>query len=117
MDAIAVCRVEELPAGTRRLVRTPRRGVVGVFNIGGDYRAVKNSCPHAGAELCRGSITGTATVDDAGNIGWNREGEILRCPWHGWEFDLLTGRTIAPSIKRVAVYSVTVEEGMVMLHV
>ena len=26
---------------------------------------------------------------------WGREGEILACPWHGWEFDLLTGAALA----------------------
>ncbi|HZP80657.1 MAG TPA: Rieske 2Fe-2S domain-containing protein, partial [Chthonomonadaceae bacterium] len=41
---------------------------------------------------------------------WGREGEILRCPWHGWEFDLLTGRSLFnPHKIRVRTYEVTVE--------
>jgi nitrite reductase/ring-hydroxylating ferredoxin subunit len=40
---------------------------------------------------------------------WIRDGEILRCPWHHWEFDIVTGRTLFPSRQRVATYKVTVE--------
>jgi 3-phenylpropionate/trans-cinnamate dioxygenase ferredoxin subunit len=66
---------------------------------------------------------------------WGREGEILRCPWHGWEFDIITGRSIFnPHRTRVKTYEVTVEtnrdedesvetypvtveDGLVILHV
>jgi nitrite reductase/ring-hydroxylating ferredoxin subunit len=47
--------------------------------------------------------------DDPSEIRWVREGEILRCPWHGWEFDMLTGRTIFKSKMRVKTYDVHVE--------
>jgi nitrite reductase (NADH) small subunit len=66
-----------------------------------------------------------------------REGEILRCPWHGWEFDLTTGRsvfnphktrvrsyevTVEPAAgsdedERVETYPVSVEDGFVVLHI
>jgi 3-phenylpropionate/trans-cinnamate dioxygenase ferredoxin subunit len=45
-----------------------------------------------------------------GEYVWAREGEILRCPWHGWEFDITTGRSIFnPHRMRVRTYEVTVE--------
>ena len=45
-----------------------------------------------------------------GEYIWGREGEIVRCPWHGWEFDILTGRSIFnPHKMRVKAYEVTVE--------
>ena len=45
-----------------------------------------------------------------GEYIWAREGEILRCPWHGWEFDITTGRSIFnPHRMRVRTYEVTVE--------
>jgi len=45
-----------------------------------------------------------------GEYIWGREGEILRCPWHGWEFDLITGRSIFnPHKMRVRTYEVTIE--------
>src|SRR5579862_4695778 len=103
----------EIHVGARKIV-FPNGGTgIGVFNVDGRYYAVKNTCPHMGAPLCRGKLTGTTKplrIED-GHVGmeWIREGEILRCPWHHWEFDLLTGRTLFPSRQRVATYKVTVE--------
>jgi len=38
-------------------------------------------------------------------------GEILRCPWHGWEFDILSGRSICnPHRVRVRTYEVTIQD-------
>lgn len=113
---MVVCPVDDLPDGQRRLVPTPR-GVVGVFNIEGWYRAVKNVCPHAGAELCLGTVSGTTEVDESGEITWVRENRILRCAWHGWEFDLADGLTLTTPKKRVAMYPVAVEDGEVVVYV
>jgi len=55
-------------------------------------------------------LTGLAVSDEPGEIEWTREGEILRCPWHGWEFDILNGRTIFESKARVKTYDVRVEK-------
>jgi len=44
-----------------------------------------------------------------GEYRFQREGEILRCPWHGWEFDLATGRSVFdPERMRVKAYPVEV---------
>ncbi|HLK16524.1 MAG TPA: Rieske 2Fe-2S domain-containing protein, partial [Fimbriimonadaceae bacterium] len=46
-----------------------------------------------------------------GEIFVEREGEILRCPWHGWEFDLATGESVCdPQGYRVKKYPVAVEQ-------
>jgi nitrite reductase/ring-hydroxylating ferredoxin subunit len=45
-----------------------------------------------------------------GEYRWGREGEILACPWHGWEFDLLTGRALADPRVRLRLYPVTVRD-------
>jgi 3-phenylpropionate/trans-cinnamate dioxygenase ferredoxin subunit len=84
---------------------------IGVFNIHGRFYAVRNSCPHQGAELCRGRMVGLAIASRPGEIRYEREGEILRCPWHGWEFDLATGRSVVdPHRTRVKSYPVEIEE-------
>jgi 3-phenylpropionate/trans-cinnamate dioxygenase ferredoxin subunit len=115
-ERVTVCHSDELPAGQRRLVKTSR-GVIGVFNINGSYRAVKNVCPHAGAELCRGPISGTTEINASGEIVWAREDRILRCVWHGWEFDLEDGYTLTTPRIRVALFPVTVEGDEVVLYV
>jgi nitrite reductase (NADH) small subunit len=105
--------VSEIPPGQRKIVYPHGGSGIGVFNVEGAYYAVKNTCPHMGAPLCRGKLTGTTapirTPEGQVDMEWIRDGEILRCPWHHWEFDLVTGRTVFPSRQRVATYKVTVE--------
>ena len=101
--------VDEIPPGQRKIVDVS--GVsIGVFNVGGTFYALRNVCPHQGAPLCRGRLTGTSLPSAPGEYVWAREGEILRCPWHGWEFDVLTGRSLFnPHRVRVRAYEVSVE--------
>ena len=101
--------VAEIPPGSRKIVEAA--GIsIGVFNVRGSFHALRNRCPHQGAPLCLGSVKGTALPSAPGEYLWAREGEILRCPWHGWEFDILTGRSIcSPEAIRVRSYPVTVE--------
>jgi len=104
-----VGRVSEIGPGERKIVEAEGRSI-GVFNVSGSYYALRNSCPHQAAPLCRGSIKGMTMPGKPGEYVWAREGEILRCPWHGWEFDILTGRSIFnPHRMRVKAYDVTVE--------
>jgi nitrite reductase/ring-hydroxylating ferredoxin subunit len=67
-----------------------------------------------GGPLCAGLLTGTTTAtttpDGRFETEWIRDKEIIACPWHHWEFDILTGKTVFPSRQRVATYEVTVEE-------
>ena len=107
---IPVCPAAELPPGTRKIVDVGDGRSIGVFNVHGNYSALRNLCPHAGAELCRGIVTGMNEAAGVGEYRWTREGEILRCPWHGWEFDILTGRSVfCPEKVRVATYETAVE--------
>ncbi len=109
MGRHVVGRVRELALGERRIVEAEGRSI-GVFNVDGSFYALKNSCPHQAAPLCLGSIKGMTMPSKPGEYIWAREGEILRCPWHGWEFDLTTGRSIFnPRRTRVKAYDVTVE--------
>lgn len=104
-----VGRADEVPVGERKIVDVGGRSI-GVFNVGGEYYALLNRCPHQGAPLCRGRITGTALPSEVGEYRWAREGEILRCPWHGWEVDITNGRSIFnPHRVRVRTYEVAVE--------
>lgn len=107
----------DLAPGERRIVPTGSLSV-GVFNVNGRYHAVLNYCPHEGAELCKGTLTGTTLpTDQLGVYEWGRENLILRCPWHQWEFDLETGRQLADPSCRVRVYRVIEEEGQLFLEV
>ena len=109
MGRFVVGKVTELPPNSRRIVRVNGREI-GVFNVNGKYYALRNLCPHQSAPLCLGELTGLAASDEPGEIEWTRAGEILRCPWHGWEFDILNGRTVFESKARVKTYDVRVEK-------
>ena len=107
---VPVCPAAELPPGERKIVDLGDGRTIGVFNAKGKYHALRNLCPHEGAELCRGVVTGMNEAAGVGEFRWVREGEILRCPWHGWEFDLLTGRSVFnPNEVRVKTYETVVE--------
>jgi 3-phenylpropionate/trans-cinnamate dioxygenase ferredoxin subunit len=109
-EDFVVCRVEELPPGERKIVDVNGRSI-GVFNIKGKYFALRNICPHQYAPLCEGRVTGTSLPSQVGEYLYGREGEIICCPWHGWEFDILTGRSIFnPHKVRVKTYEVTVKD-------
>lgn len=106
-----IAPVSELPVGARKIVEIGGR-TIGVFNVHGTYYALRNACPHQLAPLCKGHVTGTTLPSKPGEYNWDRDGEILRCPWHGWEFDITTGRSVFnPHKLRVKTYEVTVERG------
>lgn len=102
-----VATTSEIPPGGRKIVEIDGRSI-GVFNVGGSFYALRNLCPHQGAPLCEGPVMGTTLPSRPGTYVLAREGEILRCPWHGWEFDLRTGRSLAdPDRARVRSFPVT----------
>jgi nitrite reductase (NADH) small subunit len=111
MGRHVICKSSELPPGERKIVEIEGRSI-GIFNIDNSYYAMKNVCPHYKAELCKGVVTGMPLpTNEPGEFIWGREGEIIRCPWHGWEFDLKTGKSIYdPHKMLVKTYEVKVEE-------
>jgi nitrite reductase (NADH) small subunit len=104
-----VARVGEIPPGGRKIIEVEGRSI-GVFNVRGAYIAVLNVCPHQLAPVCSGRLGGTTLPSPPGEFRWGREGEILACPWHGWEFDLLTGRALADHRRHLRLYPVSVED-------
>ena len=103
-----VAAMAELPPGSRKIVEVEGRSI-GVFNVHGTLVAALNVCPHELAPVCLGRVSGTTLPSAPGEYCWGREGEILACPWHGWEFDLLTGKALADPHKRLRLYPVEVE--------
>ena len=111
-----IAAIDELPPGQKRIVLVEGREV-GLFNVQGRFYAVRNVCPHQGAPLCLGEIDGTMLPSNPQEYRWGREGEILRCPWHGWEFDLRTGLSLCDARIRVKVYLVEVEGDQLVLEI
>lgn len=100
--------VDEIPPGGRKIVDVAGRSI-GLFNIGGEFFALRNRCPHQGGPLCEGRIWGALESTRPGEFTYSRGGEILACIWHGWEFDIRTGQSWCdPARLRVRSYEVEV---------
>ena len=100
-----VASTSEIPPGGNKVVDVDGRDIV-VFHVNGEFFALLNRCPHAGAPLEKAACVARLTSKEPGVYERSRVGELLRCPWHGWEFDLGTG---CHSFTRAALRSYDVE--------
>lgn len=96
-----VSSTADFPPGTRKLLTVNERAVV-VFNIKGEYFGLYDRCPHNGGPLAQGVLTGLLQSNEPGDYRYGKAGEIIRCPWHGWEFDVRTGQSFCRAIKAKA---------------
>jgi nitrite reductase (NADH) small subunit len=109
--------LEEFPDG-RVTVRELEGKSVGVFRDGDDLYGMLNVCPHKGAPVCRGVVTGTMLPSRPSEYEYGMEGHVLRCPWHGWEFDLRTGESpFGVDDRALTMFEVTLEDGDVYADV
>ena len=105
-----VGKAEEIPPGSRKIVRVAGRSI-GVFNVAGEYYAIRNRCPHQGAPLCEGKLWGALKSDVPGSFEYNPVKDIIACIQHGWEFSVRTGQSWCdPKRLRVRAYQVDVQE-------
>ncbi len=90
-ESVAV-KISEIAPGTGKLV-TVNGKAIAVFSIGGVFHAIDNACPHRQGPLFRGRV----------------EGASVRCPMHGWLFDLRTGACVNQPQQKVGCFPVRVE--------
>jgi 3-phenylpropionate/trans-cinnamate dioxygenase ferredoxin subunit len=108
--------VEELRRERCRVVQVDGQRI-GVISAGTRFYAIRDRCPHRGADMCEGSVSGTLVASAPQDYVYGRHDQVIRCPWHGWEFDLVTGRSLLePERVGLKVYPVTVDGDMVILH-
>ncbi len=111
MTRHVVAAVGEIAPGGCKIVTLQGREV-GVFFVNGEYFALFNRCPHEGAPLCLGRLFAAMESERPGEYRLARDGEMLRCPWHGWEYDIRTGQSwCEPEGVRARTYDVVVEQG------
>lgn len=112
-----VADLSELEEG-RPLIVTVRGRSVGLIKTDGTVYAIRNVCPHKGAPVCRGRVGGTMLPSEPATFAFGLQGMILQCPWHGWEFDLRTGKTMCPKPDRqLTAYRVIVEGQQVHVEI
>lgn len=90
---VKVTVASDLPPGQATAFEVEGKRIA-LFNVGGQYYAIDDTCPHAGASLAEGTV----------------EGGVVKCPWHGADFDLSTGQVqCPPADENVQCYRVLVE--------
>jgi nitrite reductase (NADH) small subunit len=114
-----VARESDIDDGERLIVDIKGRDVA-IFNIDGEYYAYINWCAHQSGPCCEGRRTGTTdasfdreTLEQT--LTYSREGEILNCPWHGWEYDITTGECLSRSGVRLPSFPVQADEGKIIV--
>ncbi|MBC5811456.1 MAG: Rieske (2Fe-2S) protein [Candidatus Eremiobacteraeota bacterium] len=89
---LPVATIGEIPPGSSRIFVVDRREIA-VFNVGGSLYAIDNVCPHQGGPLGEGWLDGT----------------LVSCPWHGWCFDVRTGKMTLGDFAMVDRFAVRLE--------
>ena len=100
-EFVKVARIEEVPVGTARMVEVNGKEIA-LFNVGGSFHAIDNTCTHVGGPLCEGEL----------------DGQEVTCPWHGAVFDVTSGQVLGPPAgQSVGRYNVRVEGANIEVEV
>jgi len=114
MNRHIVARTSDIPPGGNKVVGVEGRDIV-VFHVNGEFFALLNRCPHEGAPLDKAACVARLTSPEPGVYQRSRVGEMLRCPWHGWEFDMRGGQSwFDPKLFKVRSYPVAVASGQAL---
>lgn len=110
-----VCKTSDVPEKAAKIV-TVSKMPIGIFKLHDGYHALLNVCPHKGAALCEGPVCGTARETDDREFVYDQEGEIVRCAWHGWEFEIRTGEFIVDRAVKTRRFDVTQDGEDLFVH-
>ena len=100
-ELVTVGRVEDVPAGHGATVELKDGKELALYNVGGEFYAVENFCPHKGAPLADGRLCEHAVT----------------CDWHGWRFDVRTGACLNRPGEAIENYEVVIEDGWIKIKV
>jgi nitrite reductase/ring-hydroxylating ferredoxin subunit len=111
------CAASDIAPGEMRRFRIGKVDILVARKDATTFYAVRSICPHQGADLSAGYLVGTNLPSPVGKFRYGREGEIVRCPWHAWEFDLTTGSSLHdPNHQRVKAYRAYLEGDSVVIE-
>jgi nitrite reductase (NADH) small subunit len=96
---IEIATADECPAGTS-IERVAGDRMIAIANVDGQWHAIDGLCPHQGGPLGTGTLCGA----------------VVTCPWHGWQFDVVTGRHTISATMRQTVHEVREEAGRIYVR-
>jgi nitrite reductase/ring-hydroxylating ferredoxin subunit len=91
MPFVLAAKIAEIPPGAIREFQ-PEGKTMAIANVGGKFYAINNTCLHRGGPLGQGSL----------------QDRIVTCPWHGWEYDVTTGKLVQNQSMGVVCYATEV---------
>jgi len=92
--SVRVAQLDEIPPGEGREFVVEGR-IIGLFRVEENVYAMDGLCPHAGGPIATGTLRGTTVT----------------CPWHGWQFDVSTGKHCLTQNIRAQTFAVEVRDG------
>ena len=111
MPRYVAVKTSDVPAGGNKVVTIGGREIV-IVHANGEFFALLNRCPHEGAPLSHAVCVAHLHSSEPGEFKRSRVGELLRCPWHGWEYDMRTGQSyFDPVHTKARSYPVIVTAG------
>jgi 3-phenylpropionate/trans-cinnamate dioxygenase ferredoxin subunit len=100
-EFVRVANTDEILPGQAKLVEVNGTEIA-LFNIGGQFHAIDNSCTHVGGPLCEGEISGSEVT----------------CPWHGAVFEVTTGQAVGPpAMEAVSRYNLRIDGDNIEIEV
>lgn len=118
-ERVLVDEQSKFGPGQKRIVSTDR-GQIGVFNVNGEFYALPNRCIHQRGPLCEGKVLPDVEPEYDGPGTRVKEKyvdrKVIKCPWHGWEYDLETGALKGDDKISLPVFDVVVEDKNVYLE-
>ena len=112
-----VGKVDDFVQGRCRAVRIGGRDYL-IWRSGDQFYATRDACPHQGAPLEYAQLSGTMLPAEPKRLEYGMCDQVIRCPWHKWEFDVRTGEALfGTERRRLVTYPVSVEGDQVYLEV
>lgn len=117
MREVLVAEVDDIPDGDRKTYSVD--GVeIGIFRVGDQVYAWRNECPHQGGPVCQGKLLRSVEErldDQRRSLGIHYVDGTLNiiCPWHGYEFDVRTGRYAGGASLRLKPQRIRLSDGRI----
>ena len=96
---VVVGAINDLEPGECARFELPEGDDLAVYNVGGEFYATEDCCPHKGAPLSEGVLCGY----------------VIECGLHGWQFDVRTGECLTVS-DRIKSYPLKIEDGVISVE-
>lgn len=100
MGFVRAAKTEDVPPGTIREFHVEGKAVA-LANVDGQFHAIDGVCIHRGGPLGDGTL----------------EGSVVTCPWHGWQYDVRTGRVGQNPSAGVECYAVEVRGDEIFVNI